>query len=159
MNIAHVIQKGYTSIEITLVGALVLILIGLSTTNLMQFQHTTQLSSTINSFLADFKEQQIKAMVGDTAGTGSITNYGVHFETASYTLFRSSYGTDNFVVSLPADVQFTTTFPSSQIIFLKGSGAVSGFTSGQNTITMHNTADNSQKVITVNQYGVVTSVN
>jgi type II secretory pathway pseudopilin PulG len=152
-------QKGYTAIEVALVMGLVLILISLSTTNLLKFQHTTQVSSTINSFIADYKEQQIKAMVGDTEGGGTTANYGVHFETTSYTLFRNSYGTANFTINLPGDLQFSTTFPSSQIIFSKGSGSISGFISGDNTITLRNTADNSQKTITINQYGVVTGVN
>jgi len=152
-------QKGYTAIEVALVTGLVLILVGLSTTNLLKFQHTTQVSSTINSFLADYKEQQIKAMVGDTQGSGATSNYGVHFETSSYTLFRNTYGTTNFTINLPADMQFSTTLPGSQIIFSKGSGSVSGFVSGQNTITIRNTADNSQKTITINQFGVVTGVN
>ena len=152
-------QKGYTAIEVALVTGIVLILVGLSTSNLLKFQHTTQVSSTVNSFLADYKEQQIKAMVGDTEGSKAISDYGIHIETSSYTLFRNTYGTANFTVNVPADIQLSTTFPSSQIIFSKGSGNVSGFVNGQNTITIRNTADNSQKTITINQYGVVTGVN
>jgi prepilin-type N-terminal cleavage/methylation domain-containing protein len=152
-------QAGYSLIEITLVISVVALLLGLVTLNLFQFQHSSQLSATVSSFLADFKEQQIKSMVGDTGGTGGLSNYGVSLGTTSYTEFQNSLGTANFVVSLPSGIQFSTTFPSSQILFLKGSGEVSGFTSGQNTITLKDTVNNTQKIITVNRYGVVTGVN
>lgn len=152
-------QEGYSLVEITLVGAFIALLVGLVTLNLFKFQHTSQLSATVNSFLADFKEQQLRAMYGDTSGTGTEANYGVYFGTTSYTEFQNTYGTANFIINLPTDIQFSTTFPNSQILFLKGSGEVSGFTSNQNTITIKDTVDGSKKTITVNRYGVVTSVN
>ena len=153
------LQAGFSIIEVSLVVSIIFILLGLITVNLFKFQHKSQLSSTISSFLADYKEQQIKAMVGDTQGAGTISNYGVHIETSSYTLFRSTYGTANFSVSLPSSIQMSTTFPSSQVIFTAGSGALTSFTSGQNTVTLKDTVDGSQKVITINRYGVVSGVN
>lgn len=158
-NFQFSVESGYSLIEITLVISFVALLLGLVTMNLFKFQHTSQVSSTINSFLADYKEQQIQAMIGDTGGTGATSNYGIHFETASYTEFQNAYGTSNFPVNLPSGEQFTTTLPGSQIIFLKGSGEVSGYANGQNTIVLKDTVDGSQKTITVNRYGVVTSVN
>jgi type II secretory pathway pseudopilin PulG len=152
-------QGGYSLVEITLVSSIIVLLLGLVTLNLFKFQHTSQLSATVNSFLADYKQQQLRSMYGDTAGTGSLSNYGIFFGTSSYTEFQNTYGTSNFVVNLPSGTQFSTTFPSSQIIFLKGSGQVSGFSSGRNTITILDTVDGSRQTITVNQYGVVTSVN
>jgi len=152
-------QKGYTLVEIMVVVGLILILLSISTTNLFNFQHTSQSSSILNSFLADVKEQQIKAMVGDTEGSGTISDYGVHIGSTVYTLFRNTYGTANFNVSLPSDMQFSTTLPNSQLLFTKGSGELSGFINGQSTITIFNTGDNSQKTITFNKYGVVISVN
>lgn len=151
--------KGFTAVEVILVMSVVAILLGLVTVNLFKFQHKSQLSSTIESFLADYKEQQIKAMVGDASGTATPSAYGVHFETTSYTLFRNSYGTANFTVSLPSGTRFSTTFPSSQVIFATGSGQLTTYTSGQNTVTLIDTGDGSQKVVTINRYGVVSSVN
>ena len=152
-------MRGYTIVELAIVVSIFFILIGLATVNLFKIQHTSQLSSLVESFIADYKEQQIKAMVGDTEGSSAISSYGIHFETSSYTLFRNTYGTSNFTVSLPSDVQFTTTFPSSQIIIASGSGEISGFTSGQNTVTLKDTVDGSQKVMNFNRYGVITGVN
>lgn len=150
-------ESGFTVVELALVMAVFFILVGLATVNLFNFQHKSQLSATVASFLADYKEQQIKAMVGDTNGTTTPSAYGVHLETGSYTLFRNNYGTDNFTISLPSGTQFSTTsFPSSQVIFAQGSGEVA---TGTNTITIKDTTDGNQKVITINKYGVVTGVN
>src|SRR6185437_11955259 len=152
-------RKGFTAIEVILVIVVLFILLGIISVNLFKFQNQSQLTATVSSFLADYKEQQIKAMVGYTDNTGTVANYGVHLETSSYTSFRNAYGTGNFTVSLPSGTQFSTTFPSSQIIFTEGSGEISGFTSGQNTITILDTGDGSSKTVTINRYGVVTSVN
>lgn len=152
-------QSGFTLVELALVVSIFFILVGLIAVNLFKFQNKSQLSSTVETFLADYKEQQIKAMVGDTSGTGAVSSYGVHFETSSYTLFQNTYGNANFTINLPGGTHFTTTFPSSQVIFATGSGALTSFTNGQNTITVTDTGDGSQKVITINKYGVVTRVN
>lgn len=151
------LQSGYSLVEITLVLGFIVFLVGIATLNLFQYQHSSQLASTANSFIADYKEQQIKAMIGDTSGTGTLSNYGINFGTTNYTEFQNSYGTNNLTVTLPLGLQFSTTFPNSQIIFLKGSGMVSGFTSGKNTITMTDTVNGAQAVLTVNQYGVITN--
>lgn len=153
------LESGFSLVEITLVISVVAVLLGVATMNLFQYQHTSQLSSSVSSFLADYKEQQIKAMIGDTSGTGSLSNYGIYFTSASYTEFQNTYGNANFSISLPSGLQFTTTLPGSQIIFLKGSGEVSGYTAGQNTIVIKDTVNTTQKTITLNRYGVVTSVN
>lgn len=152
-------MKGYSLIELTLVIFFLSILVALVSLNLFQFQHTSQLNSSLSSFISDYKEQQIKAMTGDTSGTGSLSNYGIYFNTTSYVEFQNAYGTNNFSVSLPATIHVSTTFTGSQVLFLKGTGMVSGFTSGKNTITLVDTVNDTHHIITVNQYGVITSVN
>jgi prepilin-type N-terminal cleavage/methylation domain-containing protein len=152
-------QRGFTFVEVVVVIGILFILLGFISVNLFKFQHKSQLSSTVSSFLADYKEQQIKAMAGDTDNTGAVANYGVHIEATSYTVFRNTYGTSNFTISLPSGTQASTTFPSSQIIFTAGSGQLTSFTGGQNTITFTDTGDGSTKTVTINTYGVVTSVN
>jgi type II secretory pathway pseudopilin PulG len=150
-------QSGFTAVEVILITSLMAILLSLVVVNLFKFQHKSQLSSTVQAFIADYKEQQIKAMVGDTSGTSTPSAYGIHLETNSYTEYRNTYGTENFTVSLPSGTQFTaTTFPNFQILFATGSGEVATVT---NTITIKDTGDNSQRIITINKYGVVTAVN
>src|SRR6185503_19238946 len=98
-------QKGFTAIEVILVIGMLFILLGLISVNLFKFQNKSQLSATVGSFLADYKEQQVKAMSGDSESTGVVAKYGIHFETSSYTEFRNAYGTSNFTVSLPTGTQ------------------------------------------------------
>lgn len=152
-------QAGFTLIEVIVMVSLFLALLGLSTINLLNAQHKSYLSTTVDTFIADLKQQQLKAMTGDTEGTGNISNYGVHFETTSYTLFRDIYNvanTANFVVNLSGTIQVSTGFPSSQIIFQKGSGEV---VNAPNTITFRDTASGEEKVVTINVYGVVEGIN
>jgi prepilin-type N-terminal cleavage/methylation domain-containing protein len=154
-------QRGYSLLEMLIVISLVITLLSLTTTNLFRFQHTSQLSSTVNSFLADYKEQQIKAMVGDTEGSGAVSNYGIHFETNSYTLFRNSYDTANLAINLPENIQITTPFSNSQIIFQKGSGIISNYDSGNptnNVIIFTDTVENYSYKLDINKYGVITKL-
>lgn len=135
------------------------ILAGIATINLVNVSQRNSLNTTVDIFVADLKEQQLKAMVGDTEGSGSISNYGIRFSTSQYTMFRSIYGTSNFVINLPGVVTVTSTFPNNEIVFLKGSGELSSFTAGSNTITLTDTTSGQQKVLTINRYGVVTGIN
>lgn len=147
--------SGFTLPEVVIVIGIMLTMLGIGTLALVRAQNQNYLSSTLDSFIADLREQQIKAMVGETEGSGSAASYGIHFEGTSYTLFRGSYGTGNLVVTLPPTVQITTTFGNSRILFAQANGEVGG----TGTITFFNTANNEQKIVTVNRYGVITSVN
>ena len=151
------LQKGFTLVEVSLVAAIFFGMVGLATVNLFKFQHQANIAGTVNSFLADMKEQQIKAMAGDTDGSASVSAYGVHFETSSYTLFRKSYGTNNFVIALPSNITITATQSATQVVFASGSGELASTTSA--TVTFKDSGDSSQKVVTLNRYGVVISVN
>lgn len=92
-------------------------------------------------------------MAGDSEGQGSVSDQGIHFEATSYTLFRGTYGTANFVINLPDNIQFMN--QNTQIIFAKGSGEINGV----NSVILKDTNDGSQKTITINPYGVITGVN
>ena len=149
-------MKGFTVIEFLLVSGLFIILLSLGTINLASTQHKSQLSSTMDTFTGDMKEQQIKAMVGDGENTNAASDYGVRFGTTQYTLFRGTYGTSNFAVSIPNTIQISTTFPNSDLIFTKGSGNVSGYTSSAAaTITFRDTAYNT---MLLNRFVVVMSI-
>ena len=157
-------QKGFTLIEFLLVMSIFSVLAGIATVNLFSFQNKSQLNTVFNTFVADLRDQQAKAMSGDTNGTGVIDNYGIRFDAANfrYTLYKGTYSaTDsaNFSVSYPNTLQITTTFPSSQVNFAKGSGEVVSYASTSATITLRDTMTNSQKVIQLNRYGVISSIN
>src|SRR5438874_474005 len=97
------IQHGFTLIELIVITAIFTTLLGFMTLNFLNVRNRTSITAELNSMIAELKEQQIRAMVGDTAGSGTSNyDYGIHFETTSYTLFRSTYGTSNFVINLPS---------------------------------------------------------
>lgn len=152
-------NKGFTLIELLLTMAIFAVLSGIAAINLGNFQHQSQLSSTVNALIADLRGQQVKSMVGDGEGTGGATNYGIRFSTSSYTLYRTSYGTSNYVVNLPGTLHVSIASASSDLVFLKGSGEIPGYSSSSAVITLQDTVDSSTKVIRVNRFGVITSVN
>lgn len=155
-------QSGFTLIELMLVIAIIATLMGITTMSLTGAQQKSSMNATLGIFISDIRAQQLKAMVGDTEGRATSDTYGISFQSTKYTLFHGTFSaseTSNFDINLPPSIQVSSTFPNSQITFLKGSGEVSGFTNGSNTITLTDSADGSVKIITINKYGVVTGVN
>ncbi|HSW88738.1 MAG TPA: hypothetical protein VLG12_06270 [Candidatus Saccharimonadales bacterium] len=151
-------------IEFLSVIAIIIFLTGFITFNLTRTQQHTSTNTTIDALVTDIKQQQLKAMIQDTQGNGVVDAYGIYFQSTKYTLFKgtvySSSDTTNFTVNLDTNLQFTNiAFPSTSIIFAKGSGEVTNFTAGQNTIQIKNISSNEVKTITINKYGTITSVN
>ncbi|HSW47616.1 MAG TPA: type II secretion system protein, partial [Candidatus Saccharimonadales bacterium] len=141
-------------IELILVMAIFSTLIGITSLSLFNIQHRTALSADVSVFTADLKQQQLRAMVGEGDGTGvSGSDYGIHFESGRYTLFRGSYGIQNFVVNLSNNDKFLPV--PSDIVFTKGNGQISSGVS----VTIRDAQGNTQKIISINKYGVVTGVN
>lgn len=158
-NYKSQISNGFTLIELIVAMGIFATIIGITSINLLNAQRKSTLSATVQVFIADLKSQQLRAMVGEEDGSGAAADYGIHFETGSYTQFRGSYGTTNFVSDLPGNTNVLTAFPSSQIIFEKGSGEISGFSIGTDTVTFQDTNNGTQKVIKLNRYGVVEEIN
>jgi len=155
--------RGYTLIELMIVVGIVGILLSLITINLSRTQSKTSVASVTSEVVAAMKEQQVKAMVGDTEGTASSSRYGIRFETNSYVLFRgSSYSASdpsNVIVVTDPTIQFTNIlFPDSTIIFEKISGEIVGYSSGQDAFTIRHTESNDQNVVELNKLGVVNQV-
>lgn len=153
------VAHGFTLVEILVVMGLMAILGTMAFTNLIRPQNQASLDSIVTTLLADLKSQQIKAISGDSLSAATAQAHGIYVQNSNYTLFKgSSYSgsdTDNFVVSVDTGLTLSTTFPTSQVVFTKGSGDVTGFTAGQNTITVTSSSTGS-KVITLNRYGAVT---
>lgn len=157
-------QKGFVFSEVIIIIGIIGILFGLVTINLFKLQTSSSLNTTVTALVSDLKSQQLKAMVGETEGRQAADNYGIYFDFNRYVLFHGLSYTEgeptNFKVSLDRNLQFTNiTFPSSSIVFLKGSGEVLGFAAEKNTITLKSLGDNKQKTITINKYGVITGIN
>ncbi|OGE35359.1 hypothetical protein A3E66_02750 [Candidatus Daviesbacteria bacterium RIFCSPHIGHO2_12_FULL_37_16] len=152
-------NQGFTLIELTLVMGIIAILISFITINLLKPQTTASTASTVQILGADIKEQQIKAMSGDSDGESSTDSQGIYFESNRYTLFRGpnyTSGSHYFQVDMDQNLILSNTIPSSQVVFMKRSGEVANYTSGSDTITLSHTQSGEQKVITINRYGSIT---
>jgi prepilin-type N-terminal cleavage/methylation domain-containing protein len=157
-------MRGFTLVEVLVVAGIFAALLSFVMPNLTGNQRHTQNNEAIALLVADMRDQQMKAMLGDTEGQSVSTSSGIYFETTRYTLFRgntySAVDNRNYVISLDPQFQFTATnLPSSQVVFTEGSGEVSNFVNDTYSITLSDTQSGNSQVITINKYGVVQSVN
>jgi prepilin-type N-terminal cleavage/methylation domain-containing protein len=156
-------QKGFSILEVILAMAVLMIIMGIAAINLLGATHRTYQNTTAETLYTDLKSQQVKAMNGDTQGSGVTGAYGVYFQANQYVLFRgttySASNPTNFAVKIADDVNFTNiNFPNSQIIFASGSGAFANYTTiNATSAAITNVAGLGQKTITVNRFGVITS--
>jgi prepilin-type N-terminal cleavage/methylation domain-containing protein len=152
--------KGFTLIELLVVMGLMAVLFGLSAINLIRPQNVASLNGTSDTLVADIKSQQLLAVAGDPGTATTAQAHGLYVQSGQYTVFAattySAAEASNFVIKLDTSLSLSTTFPSSQVIFSKGSGEVQGFTAGNNTITLANAASGDSRVLTINRFGAVT---
>ncbi len=154
-------SRGYTIIELLIVMGLFAVFFSFASLNLLSVRSRTSLGTTVDVLVSDLRTQQIKSMAGDTGGVGLNVNYGIYLSSNSYILFKGTYTSGdpaNFTVNLD-EATLSTTFSGTQIIFNKGSGEVAGFDPNANTIRLASISSNASKIITINRFGTVTSVN
>jgi prepilin-type N-terminal cleavage/methylation domain-containing protein len=160
----HTREKGFTLIETVVVMGVFAVLVGISTISFFSTQKKASLNTTLDSFVTDLKEQQLKSMIGDTEGRGVRDSYGIQFGTNSYTLFHGEVfnqaDSANFTVNLGDGITIILNqFPNGQIRFASGSGEVVNFTQGSNAVTFRDTTGSEQRTVQVNRYGVITAIN
>ncbi len=158
----HKHANGFTLIEVIVVLGVLATLMSVATINVLRLQRHTHIQTTITTLATDLYEQRQRAMTGDTQGRSTQDSYGVHFETDRYVLFHgSSYSAaspDNVSIQIPDPIQMSsTTFPSSDVIFLKGSGQISGYSQTTNTVTLTNTTNSEAVTLVFNAYGTIIS--
>lgn len=155
-------HKGFSLLELIVSITIVSILFALVIINLLNVKQKASLSTSIDTLITDIRNQQLKAMVGDTEGQSSMSNLGIYFATDRYTLFHGNYSpTDpsNFTITLGDNIVFgNISFPSSQVVFASKSGEVIGVT-GNQTIVVQDSQEQEQKTLTVNKFGVITEAN
>lgn len=151
-------EGGFSLVELLVVFVIAAILFVFSIINLKTPQTNATVASSLDTLLADIKSEQSQAMLGGTGGLGSAQNYGLYIQPNQYTIFAgstySAVNSTNFVISMPTGATLSSTLPSSQLIFTKGSGEVQGFVSGSNTITA--TTGSTTKTITIDRFGALT---
>ena len=155
------LRVGFTLPELILVMGIILTLAVLVSNSFLGGQHQTSLNTSLTTFVADAKAQQLKTMSGDTEGRTTADSYGIYIESNQYVLFHgttySASDPANSVIPLNTGLTLSTSFPGSILIFTPGSGEISGFISGSNTITL--SGPEVAKIIRFNRYGVIISQN
>lgn len=155
-------SRGFTLIEVIVVLGVLATLMVFASVNVLQLQRHTHVQTTVTQLAADLYEQRQRAMSGDTQGRSTIDSYGVYFRSSSYVLFHgatySAVSADNVTIPIQSPIQMSsTTFANSQVIFLKGSGEISGYSPNANSVTLTNTTNSEAVQIVLNKYGTITS--
>lgn len=149
-------KRGFTLIELAVVTSIIVTLLGLITINLVRSQRGISLTSVEEILLTDLKQQQLKAMVGDTQGQPIPNSYGIHFDTNRYISFYgpvySAADSSNFVVNLDSNMQFDNS--GFDIVFSKKTGEISS----ASIIELKDNTNSKIKRIHLNTLGVVNQV-
>ena len=150
--------SGFTLPELIITMSVFVTLISLATISLVNVRKESSLSTTIDVLIGDMRQQQLKAMIGDTEHTGTQDAYGVYLSEFTYILFKgSSYdpgSSSNF--SIPYGGSIEAENPGATVIYARRSGDLTG---GATSITLIDTASGKEQSISINAYGVVTAVN
>lgn len=160
------LRQGVTLIELTVVLGLLGVLFGLSSINYSNLIPKANITTTADVLVAELKQSQQKSMSGETgtaSASGQAQPYGVHIDSNQYVLYSgitySAESSSNSAFPVAETVELSTTFPSGNILFDRGSGEISGYTSSESaTITIRDSASVQQKVIHLNRLGVITNV-
>lgn len=154
--------RGFVFIELVVVLGILAALLGIVIVNVGNVRNATSVNTTVSTFITDIKNQQTKAMVGDTEGRGIPDVYSVYIESGKYTMFHgqnfTSSDVTNFAVPIESTFQLFTTFPSGKIMFASRSGELLQYSSASASVTIRNAATNEQKTVQFNRYGTVISV-
>lgn len=153
-------NAGFTIQELLVVMAVMAILLGIVVMNLVTIQNRTNLDAAATTLNAEIKQQQLKAMVGDTEGRTTPDTYGIRFNTNSYTFFHgttfNASDPDNFTIDLADNMQFSSIqLPNQSVVFNRVSGDFYNYNPSLSSVTLTNTTAGESKTIQFNRYGVI----
>lgn len=124
-------KRGFTLVELMVTIGVFTILATLSSINFFSTYAQSNLGAARDVLVADLKTAQSSAMSGAGEQNWSTTT----------------------MTALPSGVNISTTLPGNQITFVHGSGEVSGYLAGQDTITLSSGIDS--HTLHLNQYGTI----
>lgn len=149
--------RGFTFTELVIVLAIFATLLSVITVSLIGIKQRSALNTSIQIFINDMRQQQLKAMVGDKQTSSTADSYGIHFVSTAYVLFKGSVynvnDSQNFTINLGDNIQFVGSLPD--IIFQR----VNGELGSSGSIPVKDITTNSQKVLQYNKFGIITAVN
>ena len=145
------VQSGFTLVELLVSIGILIVIFGIVSMNISPIPSNTLQATSVDMLVNDIRSQQTLAMTNNTS-------YGIRLDLGSYTLFTGpTYvqgSANNFVTTLDSGITITNiTFPNSVIVFLAGSGDVSGYISGSDSFTLGSTVTSKSSVIRINKYG------
>lgn len=146
--------RGFTLIELLIVIAVILILLAISITGFYNYSMQTGRDAVAHTVLGAFEEAHARTLASDSG-----SQYGVHVDTSSITIFQGATYTvgsaSNEVRELPARTAVTNialTGGASEVLFSRLTGA----TSATGTITVAQTINPTHtRTITVYDSGLV----
>lgn len=151
------LSRGFTFTELVIVLAIFATLLSVITVSLIGIKQRSALNTSIDIFINDMRQQQLKAMIGDKESSSTTDTYGIHFATNSYVLFKGSVydanDSQNFTINLGDNIQFVGSLPN--LIFER----VNGELGSSGSIPFKDMTTNSQKALQYNKFGIITAVN
>lgn len=144
-------SAGFTLVELLVSIGILVIIFAIVSINISPIPSNTLQNASLDTLVSDIRSQQTLAMT-----TGS--PHGIHFESGNYTLFSGATYTQgsvgNFVINLDSGIVLTNlTFPNSTVVFLAGSGDISGYIPNQDSFTLGSTVTNKFTLVKINKYG------
>jgi type II secretory pathway pseudopilin PulG len=156
-------RSGFALMEIIVVFGMIATIVGLVTINLAGSQRRASLVEAVDTFAADVKDQQTKAMSGFMVQNQVPAGFGVYIEPDAYTLFSGgSYdqtNPSNSVIFFSEPIQAEDIlFPNQTILFASKSGEIVGYNSAQDSVTIAHTESGQSRRIELNALGVIESI-
>jgi prepilin-type N-terminal cleavage/methylation domain-containing protein len=144
------LQHAFTFIELLVSMGILLVIFAISTVALSTVIPNTSQATSSDALVSDMRSQQTQAM-------STNSHYGIYFEGSSYTLFKGadfSSGVDKFIVTLDPTVTLTNiTFPGNQVVFDPGSGDVSGYIPGSDSLEITVSQTGRMTPFRINKHG------
>lgn len=160
---------GFSLIELIIVISLLGILLTIASVNLFNPLSKNKVSMVAGDVTSILREAQYKSINSTDSENGGSSEFGVHFENNSYTLFKglvyNSSSNSNFEVKTVSNISIEKSLPCSSqencnnIIFEKYSGEVHEFDENQNSICIQTESSDQERMIKINSLGVVAITN
>lgn len=157
-------ETGFSLIEVLFVVAFFVIILAFATPNLFNPLGREKVGTLSNDIVSNLRDAQTKAMSSETFGKPATSEFGVHFGSNNYIIFRGTIfdptDSDSFLVDIPTGLTVNPNLPCNlapndcnNIVFSKLSGEVQNFDQTKNSLCLSDSLNN-RILITINFLGV-----